>query len=60
MSAWLPSRKSTLHQVGAVVSVRFGQVRSGKLMGANGRYLSDGVRNMAAISLTRGNRKIGQ
>ena len=40
MSAWLPSRRSTLHQVGGAVSVRLGQVRSGRLIGANGRYFS--------------------
>ena len=40
MSAWLPSRRSTLHHAGGAVSVRFGQVRSGRLMGANGRYFA--------------------
>ena len=29
ISAWLPSRKSTEHQIGALVSVFVGQVRSG-------------------------------
>src|SRR6185312_8750806 len=46
ISAWLPSRRSTLHQVGGAVRVRPGQARSGRLIGANGRYLSDGLRNM--------------
>ena len=48
MSAWLPSRRSTLHQVGGAVRVRAGQVRSGRLMGANGRYLSAGLRNIGS------------
>src|SRR5476649_1863332 len=37
-SAWLPSRKSTLHQRGACVSVRDGHWRSGNATGGNGRY----------------------
>ena len=37
-SAWLPSRKSTLHQRGAAVSTRFGHWRSGKWMAGNARY----------------------
>ncbi len=36
--AWLPSRRSTEHQIGALVMVRDGQVRSGKLMGVKARY----------------------
>ena len=31
--AWLPSRRSTEHQIGALVRTRSGQVRSGKAMG---------------------------
>src|ERR1700744_79818 len=38
-SAWLPSRRSTLHQIGAAVSVRLGHWRSGIAMGGKGRYL---------------------
>ena len=41
-SAWLPSRKSTLAQRGAVVSTRFGHWRSGKCIGRNARYFFDG------------------
>src|SRR5271170_4180313 len=41
-SAWLPSRKSTLHQRGACVRTRLGHWRSGKLTGGNGRYFFDG------------------
>ena len=41
-SAWLPSRKSTLHQMGARVRTRFGHWRSGKWTGGNGRYFADG------------------
>src|SRR5262249_5826956 len=39
ISAWLPSRKSTLHQIGALVMVLLGQVRSGRLIGANAGYV---------------------
>ena len=46
-SAWLPSRRSTLHQMGAWVRVRFGHCRSGKWTGGNGRYLLDGTLSMA-------------
>jgi hypothetical protein len=35
-SAWLPSRRSTLHQRGAWVRTRFGHCRSGKATGGNG------------------------
>src|SRR5450755_3812143 len=41
-SAWLPSRKSTLHQRGARVRTRFGHWRSGNATGGNGRYFFDG------------------
>jgi hypothetical protein len=34
MSAWLPSRRSTLHHCGAAVVVRLGQVRSASSTGA--------------------------
>src|SRR5579862_1529751 len=40
-SAWLPSRKSTLHQRGARVRTRLGHCRSGKATGGNGRYFFD-------------------
>src|ERR1044071_61122 len=40
-NAWLPSRRSTLHQIGAFVSVRLGHCRSGKCTGGNGRYFID-------------------
>src|SRR5882724_13425594 len=49
ISAWLPSRRSTLHQIGALVMVRPGHFRSGKLMGWNGRYLTVGSTRMAVI-----------
>ena len=35
--AWLPSRRSTLHQRGAWVITRDGHVRSGSRIGVNGR-----------------------
>src|ERR1044071_9872736 len=38
-SAWLPSRRSTEHQVGALSMVRGGHLRSGRLTGENARYL---------------------
>src|SRR5690242_11379090 len=41
-SAWLPSRKSTLHQRGAAVSTRLGHWRSANATGGNGRYFLDG------------------
>src|SRR5882672_2199955 len=41
-SAWLPSRKSTLHQRGAWVRTRLGHCRSGKCTGGNARYFFDG------------------
>src|SRR5438094_782026 len=40
--AWLPSRRSTLHQIGAWVSVRLGHWRLGKLTGGKDRYLVTG------------------
>src|ERR1035437_896187 len=46
-SAWLPSRKSTLHQRGAAVRTRLGHWRSGKWMGGNARYFLDGSFCMA-------------
>src|SRR6185295_2539248 len=49
ISAWLPSRKSTLHQIGALVMVRPGHLRSGKLNGWNGLYLVLGSTRMADI-----------
>ncbi len=55
ISAWLPSRRSTLHHCGAAVSVRDGQVRSGIGIGANGLYLSEGVR---CIGLSPGGREV--
>src|SRR5882672_5314273 len=50
-SAWLPSRKSTLHQRGACVRVSFGQRRSFNSTGGNGRYFLDGFLSMI-ISLS--------
>src|SRR5215211_326209 len=48
--AWLPSRRSTLHQVGADVRVRSGHWRFGNLTGGNGRYFKDGADCMAKKS----------
>ena len=36
MSAWLPSRRSTEHHCGALVSLRSGHWRSGSSSGTNG------------------------
>src|SRR5581483_620674 len=58
ISAWLPSRKSTLHQIGALVMVRPGHFRSGRLMGWNGRYFKDGSTRMAVILGFRVNRRM--
>lgn len=40
--AWLPSRKSTLHQRGAAVRTRLGHWRSGRTTGGWARYFFDG------------------
>src|SRR5215471_4960414 len=50
-SAWLPSRKSTLHQNGARDSVRLGHCRSGNCTGGNGRYFADGFLSIAISCL---------
>ena len=39
-SAWLPSRRSVEHQIGARVRTTSGQVRSGRSTVSYGRYLS--------------------
>ncbi|CAB4717522.1 unannotated protein [freshwater metagenome] len=36
INAWLPSRRSTEHHLGAAVIVFAGQVRSARSMGVNG------------------------
>src|SRR5580658_10027986 len=41
--AWLPSRRSKLHQRGAVVSCLDGQVRSGSTSGTVAAYFSNGI-----------------
>ena len=46
-SAWLPSRRSTLHQMGAAVSTRLGHWRFSRSTGGDGRYFEDGFFNMA-------------
>ena len=38
ISDWLPSRRSTAHQIGAWVMVRDGHCRSGRSTGGQGRY----------------------
>ena len=43
MSAWLPSRRSTLHQSGAFSMRLFGQVRSSRTSGSQGWYFSKGI-----------------
>src|SRR4051812_49632140 len=45
-SAWLPSRRSTLHQMGAWVSVCAGQRRPGRSTGGKGRYFERGSKDM--------------
>jgi hypothetical protein len=49
-SAWLPSRRSTLHQRGARVSTRPGHCRLGSSTGGNGRYFFDGSFNINLAS----------
>src|SRR5450830_38811 len=46
ISDWLPSRRSELHQIGALVIVFDGQVRSGISMVGNARYFEDGSLSM--------------
>ena len=43
ISAWLPSRRSTLHHSGALSMTTLGQVRSWSTTGTNGLYLSNGI-----------------
>src|SRR5215467_7798662 len=43
MRAWLPSRRSTEHQRGALTSFLSGQVRSGSSSGMKGRYLAKAI-----------------
>src|SRR6478609_11541058 len=44
ISAWLPSRRSTAHQRGAVVVTVSGQVRSARTTGVKGAYRWIGMR----------------
>src|SRR6266550_2053192 len=44
MSAWLPSRRSTLHHVGAAVIAASGQRRSGRSTPEKGLYFRTGIR----------------
>src|ERR1700694_5193044 len=53
MSAWLPSRRSTLHQVGASVMTRLGQRRLGRSTTWKGRYRSIGILFIFLVSLAR-------
>jgi len=60
ISDWLPSRRSELHQIGAVVMVFDGQVRSGISMVGNARYFEDGSLSMLiGKSLVEGPKKGG-
>jgi hypothetical protein len=47
ISAWLPSRRSTAHHIGALSTIVSGQVRSARVIGstssANGRYRLTGI-----------------
>ena len=54
ISAWLPSRRSVLSQIGALVSTASGQVRSFRPTGANGRYLEAGCCNMKTFLTKKG------
>ena len=49
--AWLPSRRSTLHQIGAEVRLRFGHWRSGRSIRGKGRYLVTGGCCMSSSTL---------
>ena len=50
INAWLPSRRSTLHQTGGRVMTWFGQVRSANATGAKGRYFCDGILIMTGLA----------
>ena len=56
-SAWLPSRRSTEHQIGARVIVWSGQVRSGRATAGTGRYF---VRDFGFMSVARGKPRGGR
>ena len=43
ISAWLPSRRSTLHHCGAFVMTRSGQVRSSSPIGGKAEYFWIGM-----------------
>ena len=49
-SAWLPSRRSVLIQIGARSMSLFGHWRSASAIGAKGRYLAAGFCNIMARS----------
>ena len=51
ISAWLPSRRSTLHQTGGLEMTWSGHVRSANATGAKGRYFWDGILFMVALAL---------
>ena len=53
MSAWLPSRRSTLHHSGAFSMRLLGQVRSSSTSGSQGLYFSKGMR--VGVTLAGGN-----
>src|SRR5262245_5275100 len=60
ISAWLPSRRSTEHQVGAFVMTLSGHVRSRRPTGGNGRYFSKGiVFVLTGVAMVRGPRFVG-
>src|SRR5882757_2481980 len=61
--AWLPSRRSTLHQMGAWVSVRLGHWRLVKATEGNGRYFVTGADCMGTRRKTEINvmlKEVGQ
>ena len=43
ISAWLPSRRSTAHQIGGLVMTAFGHLRSGRGTGLKGTYFSAAI-----------------
>ena len=53
ISAWLPSRRSTLHHNGGAVITLSGQVRAPLSIGANGRYFLVGSCNMVGVPVLR-------
>src|SRR5258706_181803 len=49
--AWFPSRRSTLHQIGAFLRTRFGHRRFGNRTTGKGRYFENAFLSMINVRL---------